>query len=504
MIGNLARIPHEPARTRLIPLTPEAPSLKSRALRGSIWTLGGHAARNSLRLGGNLVLAYLLSPDAFGMMALIQVFINGLNMFSDLGIGHMIIRSDRGENPAFLNTAWTVQVLRGAVIWVAIASSASIYADFYDQPLLTSYLPVAGLTVIITGFRSTRMFTASRSLALGRKTVLEVAARAVGVATMVSWAYFVERSVWALIIGSLVSSFTALVLSHTILPGERNRFQWDREAGRELIHFGKWIFLGTIFTFLALQVDKLILGKLSTVAELGIYSIAMNLTMMPHSVLTSLSGSVVYPVLAQIHRQRPDDFSAQLTIVRRTQMTVGMIGVIGVTLLAQPFFDLFYPVEYRAAGHIARFAALPLWFLIINLGADHAALTLGDTRARAFSNVAAVIFRVAGSIAAYEHFGIPGFIVGLALGDLARQVVIQLALRSRGIHLVAQDVGYTVATASIVALGISIPIGLHAVTPVRLDVAQALVAAALLTPLAVSGVRQVRHARAGKRERPTR
>ncbi len=92
-------------------------SLRGLALRGSIWTLGGYGASQVLRLAGNLVLARLLFPEAFGLSALVGVFMVGLAMFSDVGIGPSVIRSHRGDDADFLNTAWTIQVIRGLVLW---------------------------------------------------------------------------------------------------------------------------------------------------------------------------------------------------------------------------------------------------------------------------------------------------------------------------------------------------------------------------------------------------
>ena len=88
-------------------------SLKKQAVRGTIWTVFGYGSSQVLRFGGNLILTRLLVPDLFGLMALVQIFIRGLSLFSDIGIRPSIIRSDRGDDPIFLNTAWTIQVIRG-------------------------------------------------------------------------------------------------------------------------------------------------------------------------------------------------------------------------------------------------------------------------------------------------------------------------------------------------------------------------------------------------------
>src|SRR5688572_30143338 len=94
------------------PSVPE-PGLRSQAIRGSIWTFAGYGASQVIRLASNLILARLLFPDVFGLMALVNVFIGGLAMFSDIGIGPAIIQNKRGNERTFLNTAWTIQIGRG-------------------------------------------------------------------------------------------------------------------------------------------------------------------------------------------------------------------------------------------------------------------------------------------------------------------------------------------------------------------------------------------------------
>src|SRR5262245_44517632 len=123
--------------------------LKSRVISGSIWTIGSYVATQVLRLGGNLIFARLLYPEAFGLMALVTIFVQGLAMFSDIGIGPSIIQSRRGEDPRFLNTAWTIQVVRGFLLWTVSAVGARPFAIWYGKPELASLIPVAALGTII-------------------------------------------------------------------------------------------------------------------------------------------------------------------------------------------------------------------------------------------------------------------------------------------------------------------------------------------------------------------
>src|SRR5438874_5493519 len=122
-------------------IPPSQGSLKSRTLRGSMWTIGGYGLSNVLRVAGNLVLTRLLFPDVFGLMTLVNVFIQGLWMFSDVGIGPAIVQSNRGDDPKFLRTAWTIQCFRGVALWLCASALAWPVARFYGQPLMVWLVP---------------------------------------------------------------------------------------------------------------------------------------------------------------------------------------------------------------------------------------------------------------------------------------------------------------------------------------------------------------------------
>ena len=124
-------------------------SLKALVLRGSTWTIAGSGSGQLIRLIRNLILTRLLFPEAFGLMTLVWMVMYGLEMLSDVGLGPAIIRDPRGDDPDFLNTAWTVQAIRGAVLWGASCLIAYPMATFYSAPDLAQLIPVAGLTALL-------------------------------------------------------------------------------------------------------------------------------------------------------------------------------------------------------------------------------------------------------------------------------------------------------------------------------------------------------------------
>src|SRR5690606_6613373 len=227
-----------------------AETLQRRAIRASAWTLCNHGAGAVLRLASNWFLARLLIPDDFGMSMLVLAFISGLSMFSDIGLGPNIIQSKRGNDPAYYNTAWTVQVIRGFLIWLAACALAYPAAMFYARPQIAYYLPVAAVAAIIYGLSSTSIDTAGRKLDARTMALLGMSQLLVNVVVMAVWAWF-HPTVWALIAGYLASQTYRTIYSHFMIPEVRNRFCWDREALASMLGFGRWVFVSTVITFLA-------------------------------------------------------------------------------------------------------------------------------------------------------------------------------------------------------------------------------------------------------------
>jgi hypothetical protein len=175
-------------------------------------TIFGFGATQALRLASNLILTRLLVPEVFGFMSLCYGLLEGLAMFSAVGEGPAIVRDKRGDDPKFLNTAWTVQSIRGVYLCLASCVFALPMAHFYGQQQLVALIPVVGLTCVLEGFYSTAIHTARRHLALGRLTLIDLISQVASIVATVVLAYL-YRSVWALPLGGLVCVLM-LVLPH--------------------------------------------------------------------------------------------------------------------------------------------------------------------------------------------------------------------------------------------------------------------------------------------------
>lgn len=411
------------------PAVPGTAGIWARVARGSAYTVVGFGLAQVIRLAANLILARLLFPEAFGLMALVTVVMVGLTMFSDIGITPSIQSSKRGDDPAFLDTAWTIQLIRGGLLTVAATALAWPMAWFYGEEMLIQLIPVAALSLMLASFEPTRVDTASRHMALGRLTVIQLAAQLGGATAMVGLAY-ATGSVWALVAGGLVTSTLGTLLGWVVLPGHRNRLRLEPEATRELISYGKWIFLSTVAGFAVMQSDKLVLGYFLSMEDLGRYNIGFFLASVPLMLGQALIGRLMIP----IYRANPPSASREnFSRLRRVRFILtGALLLLTLPLAIMGFWlvDVLYDERYAAAGAVLVTVSLALIPQIIVLTYDQVALAQGDSRGFFTLTAIRAVFLIVMMVLAVPAYGALGAALAIALAPvLSYPLIVRLAKR---------------------------------------------------------------------------
>lgn len=403
--------------------------LASRALSGSILSMIGFGGGQIMRLASNLILTRILSPDDFGLMTLVTGFLIGLTMFSDMGLGPSIQQSKRGDDPAFLDTAWTLKIIRGGILLAVSTLIAWPLAVFYNAPQFAQVFPVAAISLLIAGFNPTRIDTAARHMFLGRLTAIELSAQAINIGIVVLSAYLLQ-SVWALVIGNIAGAAVMLVLTWLFLPGHVDRFRLEPSSRAELVHFGKWIFLSTICGFLLFQGDRLILGRVLTLEQLGIYNIGQFLGTVPMMLGGAICGRLFIPMYRQ---HPPGESAANAHILSRARAGVSVLLIFGVALLVTigpHLVGLLYDARYYQAGSLLVVIALLQLPQIMTMSYDYSALAAGDTRGVFVMQACrATVYVLLVALGAW-YAGLKGVFIGQALAYLLNYpVVMRLARR---------------------------------------------------------------------------
>jgi len=387
-------------------------SLKWRSIKGAVVTSGGFALSQILRFGSNLILTRLLIPEYFGMMALVNVLLIGLNMFSDIGIGPNIVQSDKSIDEDFLNTAWTLQIVRGCGIWVASLIICIPFSMFYNEEKLKYLIPAASLVVIVNGFISTKIFTNNKELKMFRITLIEIGSQVISILTMIGLATIIP-SVWIFIIGSLIGAITKMLVSHLYLPGINNKLCWNREILKELVHFGKWIFFSTVLSFANNSMGSLIMGKLVPMAEVGVFSIASTLSKTAENVYNKISQTILFPLYNNIKNESPKDIKRKVKKIRILVIATFLPALLILYLFGEEIITLLFDDRYMDAGWILSILSLGIIPIVITaLGPFY--LALGNSRLQMFDSLVKFLSYILCIFIGYQFFQTDGVIYGIA------------------------------------------------------------------------------------------
>jgi O-antigen/teichoic acid export membrane protein len=447
-----------------VPPPPQQQTLRKQVLRGSLQTLVFYGFTQALRLGSNLVLTRILFPEAFGTMALCWVVLEGIELFSDVGIRPAIVQSKLGHDRAFLNTAWTIQIARGLAIWLITLGLGPLLAWIYPEHPDTAYLmPIVGIASILAGFYSTKIYTAMKELRPSRALAVQLTGQVSMVAVMLflAWQF---QSIWAVAAGSLVNPLVQLIVSHTMLPGPRDRVSFDRDHARALFRYGRWVFVSTLFTFLARQADRLLFAKYMSGARFGVYNIALVGLAMCVEVVSHVVEWVAFPAYA---RKLAAGESVQQIYARITtflQIGAGA-AVAGLICGAPALIDTLYDDRYLEAGSMLRMLGFAAWFTVLEACCSSLAKALATNHWMAAGH-ATKFFGLLIAIPTGYHFGgLQGALIGVAIADVARYAVAATGLARHGYHVVRRDLQATLVLAIAVTIGLTVDANLDPSLP---------------------------------------
>jgi len=437
--------------------------LQKQAAKGTVYIVGFYGVSVALRILSSIVLTRIFSPEYFGIITLLTTVLVGLTLFSHIGLNDSVIQSRRGDEPVFLNTAWTLELLRGIGLWLIAVALARPVAWFYHEPRMTLLLPALGFSCVIAGVTSPSVLNLTRHMGVGKTSFLELLGQVVQFVVTLGWA-LIHPSLWALVGGRLASEAARMGASYFFLPELRPRFTLDKECLRELFAFGRWILIGTALTFLANQSDRLILGKLVSAATLGVYGIAFTLSDLPRQVIGLFCSRIGYPFIAKFSSRPRKDYRAVLLKYRLPVLVVAGLGLIVAICVGDQAVIHVYDHRYYQAAWMVGILAFGLWHTTLYSTLSPAILALSKAHYNAIGNLVFCIALFTLIPLGYHYYGMPGAVAAVAFGDLPVYFVVQYSAHREGVGTLLQDALMTVAflltLAGALALRMSLGFGL--------------------------------------------
>jgi O-antigen/teichoic acid export membrane protein len=304
-------------------------SIFRQVLFSALWTLGLRLSTRALGFVRTIVLARLLFPADFGLIAMAMVVVTGLDSISQTGFQQALIREKR-DVKGYLDTAWAVALVRSLVLSVLLVLSAPAVAAFFAVPELTAILRVVSLSVLLAGFANIGIVFFQRDLEFHKQFKFECWASVLEFALTVILAA-VLRDVWALVWGGLAGNVLRVSLSYALHP-YRPSFRFDPAAFRELLAFGKWVSGFAVIGFAVSQLDSILLGRMLGAQSLGFYQMAFLTAVIPSSEVAIAFSMVVFPSLSLLQDQPgrlKESFERVLQVSAMVCMPIGF-GILAV------------------------------------------------------------------------------------------------------------------------------------------------------------------------------
>jgi len=416
-----------------------------------VWLLLNIGGSQILRLLGNLILTRLLVPEMFGLMALVTAIILGISMFSDVGIRGSIISNPRSGEPEFYNTAWTVQIVRGVLLYLILLAMAIPISRFYEIPQLALVIAVVGANTVVNGFMPTKVYWAYKELYLRRVSLLEFLAQLLGMVVMIALAYY-YRNVWSLVAGMVTSSVAVIVLNYFFIPGHKNWLTWDKQSFVEIFKYGRWILLSTGSLYLITQGDRLVIGKFLTLETLGIYSIAINFSMIVNEIAENVSNKYLFPLYRKFIEGGPGQLY-RIRMYRHRGMALGMLACVPFLFFGQMLIEFLYDDRYEKAGWMLNILTLAALFRLMDTTLRPIFLAHADSfRSMIYQVIKGIIFFPA-LVIGISNYGLQGLVIVLLLTPLLNLVVLNVMVRKYNYVWHYDDVLMLIAVIVVAVLG---------------------------------------------------
>jgi lipopolysaccharide exporter len=275
------------------------PATGRQIANGAAWMMGFKLLDKSIGLISTLILARVLTPADFGLVAMAMAVVAMLELMGAFGFESALIQRQNTDASHF-NTAWTFNVIFGVGIATMLLIMAIPAASFYREPRLELMLPALAIGALIGGFENIGTVIFRKEMDFGKEFKFLLAKRFTGFIVTITLA-LIFRSFWALIAGTVTGKLMSVFISYRLHP-YRPRFSLAARA--DLLHFSKWIFISNLIQFLHSRSTDFVLGRTVGSHGLGVYTIASEIAAMPSTELIAPLNRAVYPAYARLASDR--------------------------------------------------------------------------------------------------------------------------------------------------------------------------------------------------------
>lgn len=310
-----------------------APGLRRRTLTGIGWTTGSRVLRRVFHFGVTAVLAHLLTPTEFGLVAMVVVFTNFVGLFTEAGFRNALVQRPEVTGDHLSSVFWLNLAVGFGLFALAVAAGPWV-ADFYGEPVLAPLTALIGVNFLIGAFPVVHLALVQREMDFRALGIVEI------VATVVAGGLAIGMALAGFGVWSLAAQLVAYTFVHAgglwVVGDWRPSLRFVPAAVRDLLSYSANLLGFNVFNYWVRTADDLLVGKFVGSAGLGIYTRAYAAMLLPTGEISGIVGQVMFPALSRIQ----DDVDRVKAVYLRASRVIGLLtipAVCGLFVVARPF-----------------------------------------------------------------------------------------------------------------------------------------------------------------------
>ena len=398
--------------------------IKSRLAKASLWISATRWLAAVLTFVSLLVVARLLVPEDFGLVALASSLLLTLSAFTEISMASALVHLKEPTDDHY-HTGWTMNVIRGVLVALLFCAIAPPVADLYDEPRLAGVMYVLSLSVVLTGLANPRLIMLQKKLIFRQLFYVTLSQNVVTVVVSIVLA-LIYRSYWALAFGTVAGQLANVVVSYALLPF-RPRFGF-RHA-RDLWSFSIWLAMGQVVNTVNFRFDHLLIGGYLGRTELGHYSVGSRIAIAPTREAVQPLAQSLFPAFSLL----TDDVDRLRRGYQRAQATITSIALpagIAFALVADPLVRLTMGEIWAPAIPVIQVIACLYAVQTLGSQAKPLAMATGATRLLFNRSLQMFLLRLPLVAAGMYFWGLPGVLAGRALSGTIGTIINMFMVRT--------------------------------------------------------------------------
>lgn len=408
-------------------------------VQGTLLTITMRWTDRLIGLISTLVLARLLIPEDFGIIAMASLVIALADVFFDLGV-YVTLIQNKSPSQAHFDTAWTLGLLQSALATVVLFLAAPYAAIYFHEPRVENVIKVLAFSLLITGFENIGVVNFQKEMRFGQDFIFIFTKRFSGFVVTVITAWLLQ-SYWALVIGTVFGRSVGVVCSFAMHP---MRPCLSFSKFREMMRVSQWLMARTTGGYLESQLHRVVVGRRDNATVMGAYTMASDISAMPSTELLMPINRVLFPAFVKV-KEDLQELKRVFLVAQSVQIFIAMPASAGLALVAQEVISLMLGERWLMAVPFVQIFAVASLATAMLSSATYLMITLNHVKALAifswmqvalFAILAFAVFPSFGALqVAWLRLGVSAasdaifvgmllhFFVPLKLSDLARGVI---------------------------------------------------------------------------------